>query len=294
MATQHIRYVKPRKPRDGKALIEAEQSWFDGQVHLATWRWIGTDAEIAYQNRKHSLFLTLDGRTALTGCRIGDEVVYEGADRPGALTFVPAGWDRMGWYRDADMRFMTLHLDPTLHNRLPGFAEAAEIPPDVNGSDPVIEGLLRSVGREIDAGIRHDALFMEHVLSLVAHRLASRHVLPPEPPKNGVRLSVRQKIRISDYVEAHLAEDLSLSDLATVAEMSNDSFARAFKKTIGQTPYRYLLERRVRRAEALLADTDDAIAGIAYATGFSSQSHLTTTFRRINGLTPHAFRLARR
>lgn len=294
MATQEMRYLTRSRPDDGEALLEAEESWFDGGLRVATRYWIGTETEIAYTSNMHSLILTLDGGTALTGSSIADEVIYEGADRPGALTFVPSGRDRLGWYRGADMRFVALHLDPALHDRLPAFVDAAEGPPVVNSSDTVIEGLLRALALEMGAGIRHDALFMEHVLTVIAHRLASRTGAGPAPPLNGVRMSARQLKRVSDHIEAHLAEELSLGDLAIVAEMSNDSFARAFKKTTGQTPYRYLLERRVRRAEALLANTDDAIAKIAFMTGFSSQSHLTTTFRRINGLTPHAFRLAHR
>lgn len=294
MATQTLRYPLTRQCRGGAARLESQQSWFDGAAHLVIRRWTQAEAEVAFTSDLHSLILTLDGGTALTGSRVGGDLIYEGADRPGALTFAPSGADRVGWYRAADMRFIALYLDPERVDPAFGFAKAAEGRPEVNGADPVIEGLLRSLAQEMDAGLELDPMLMEHVLSLVALRLARRAGARLGSPPNGARLRERQLKRVSEHVEAHLADDLSVTDLAAVAQMSNDSFARAFKKTTGQTPYRYLLQRRVRRAETLLADTDEAIARVAYAAGFSSQSHLTTTFRRINGLTPHAFRRAHR
>lgn len=69
-----------------------------------------------------------------------------------------------------------------------------------------------------------------------------------------------------------------------------DAFARRFKATTGQTPYGYVLERRLIRAESLLADSDRPLGDIALAVGFSSQSHFTATFRRMRVITPRAWR----
>lgn len=294
MATQQIDHLTQRRCHGGNARLEAEQRWFGGGVHAATRRWIGAEAEIAYTCGMHSLILTLDGGTELTGSRVADEQIYEGADRPGVLTFVPSDVDRVGWYRGADMRFIGLYLDPALNDRLPAVAKAADAPVQINGSDVIVEGALRALAQEMGAGIRHDALLIEHMVSMIAHRLDTHHSAPSDPPRAGARLSGRQLNRITEYIETHLADEISLKDLATIVHMSNDGFSRAFKKTTGDTPYQFLLSRRVRRAEALLAETDDGIASVAYTTGFSSQSHLTTTFRRINGWTPHAFRRAHR
>lgn len=71
---------------------------------------------------------------------------------------------------------------------------------------------------------------------------------------------------------------------------ASDSFARRFKATTGLAPYAFVVERRLRRAEILLAKPEMALAAIAMSLGFSSQSHFTTTFRKLRGTTPHAYR----
>jgi AraC family transcriptional regulator len=65
------------------------------------------------------------------------------------------------------------------------------------------------------------------------------------------------------------------------------------RNTVQCSPHQYVLRMRVKRALALLLETDMAIAGVAARTGFSSQSHLTSTMARIDGRTPGAVRRAR-
>jgi len=98
--------------------------------------------------------------------------------------------------------------------------------------------------------------------------------------------------RVLDYIEAHLARDLTLAELAEVACLSPSHFSRAFKQAVGTGPHRYTVQRRVERAKALLRHTENTLAGIAAATGFADQSHFTAAFRREVGLTPGRFRAA--
>ena len=72
--------------------------------------------------------------------------------------------------------------------------------------------------------------------------------------------------------------------------MSPFHFCRAFKQAFGETPHRYVIQRRLDRAAALLRGSDLSIAQIAYKVGMSSQAHLTTLFRKHRGTTPRAFR----
>ena len=96
--------------------------------------------------------------------------------------------------------------------------------------------------------------------------------------------------RINDYIRANLEQELSLTDLAAVAELSPSYFLRAFKAATGQTPHRFLMERRVQRACELLRETDWALAEITFACGFASQSHMTDAFKRHLGVTPGRYR----
>lgn len=96
-----------------------------------------------------------------------------------------------------------------------------------------------------------------------------------------------------DYIEAHLAEDISLRDLAALAELSPHHFGVAFKASTGTPPHRYLIERRILRAKERLLSTDQSIAQIAVSLGFASHSHFAQHFRKLTGATPSRFRIDR-
>lgn len=94
-------------------------------------------------------------------------------------------------------------------------------------------------------------------------------------------------------VVAHLADDISLSDLAAQARLRTHHFGEAFKASTGISPHRYLVERRIRRAKELLLGAEQSIAQIAISVGFASHSHFTDNSRRLTGTTPSRFRIDR-
>jgi transcriptional regulator of acetoin/glycerol metabolism len=115
----------------------------------------------------------------------------------------------------------------------------------------------------------------------------------PAPQAHG-GLSAGAMRRIREYMDVHLAESIDLSMLAGVAGLSVHHFARQFKQSIGVTPHHYLTQKRVERAQEMLAQTDLSLSEIAYAAGFSDQSHLTRHFRHMLGTTPREFRWSQR
>src|SRR5262249_25122096 len=117
--------------------------------------------------------------------------------------------------------------------------------------------------------------------------------LPPAPQAWG-GLSPGAMRRVREYVEVHLGESIDLSMLAGVAGLSVHHFARQFKQSAGVTPHIYLTQKRVERAQEMLARTDLPLSYIAYAAGFSDQSHLARHFRQMLGATPREFRLSQR
>jgi transcriptional regulator of acetoin/glycerol metabolism len=117
--------------------------------------------------------------------------------------------------------------------------------------------------------------------------------LAPAPQAHG-GLSAGAMRRVREYLEVHLGESIDLSMLAGVAGLSVHHFARQFKQSIGVTPHHYLTQKRVERAQEMLAQTDLSLAEIAYAAGFSDQSHLARHFRHMLGTTPREFRWSQR
>ncbi|MEM9440696.1 MAG: AraC family transcriptional regulator, partial [Pseudomonadota bacterium] len=95
---------------------------------------------------------------------------------------------------------------------------------------------------------------------------------------------------VREFVDAHLHQELTLTDLASIAGLSPSYFLRSFKQATGQTPHRFLMESRVRRARERLEQTDHPLADIAYDCGFASQSHMTDVFRSHLKTSPGRYR----
>ncbi len=96
--------------------------------------------------------------------------------------------------------------------------------------------------------------------------------------------------RAKDLVDSHYAEPLRVDDLARAAGLSRAHFSRAFRRAFGDSPHAYLLTRRLERAAALLRNTDHSVADICMAVGLESVGSFTTSFARMFGQSPVAYR----
>jgi AraC family transcriptional regulator len=96
--------------------------------------------------------------------------------------------------------------------------------------------------------------------------------------------------RVLAYVEEHLAEEIAVADLANVACLSIFHFTRAFAAATGVPPHRYVSQRRLENAKAMIAMGRASLDEIALDSRFSSQSSFTRAFRRAIGKTPAEYR----
>jgi AraC family transcriptional regulator len=263
-------------------------SWADSSVVFDSRRWTCQEAELRWTAPYHLIVLTDEGGTSQTSIRSETKSLYEGQDRPGALTFVPAGAERLGFYRNVNLSYSALWIDPDIG--IPGCEHLKDLPILVNGSDSVVSALLSSLRAEMSLGHKPDTLYVEHLVALASLRMAALDRDQPSTVQLG-SLGRRTLARVQDYIDAHMKSDISLGDLAAVAGMAADTFARRFKATTGRAPYAYVIEERVRRAELLLRESALPISTIAFRCGFSSQSHFTSTFRRLRGMTPRIYRV---
>ena len=102
--------------------------------------------------------------------------------------------------------------------------------------------------------------------------------------------AARHLLRAKDLADARYFEPLDVDDLARVAGLSRAHFSREFRRTYGESPHAYLLTRRMERAAALLRTTDHSVADICFSVGLQSVGSFTTSFTRIYGLPPTAYR----
>ena len=121
----------------------------------------------------------------------------------------------------------------------------------------------------------------------VAPRVAQ---LPAGIKRHRGGLAPFQARRLVEYIDAHLAERITLYQLARMAGLSTGHFSRAFKQTFGVPTHAYLIQRRVERAQSVMLSTQLPLSEVALACGLSDQSHFTRLFRRIVGETPNAWR----
>lgn len=157
--------------------------------------------------------------------------------------------------------------------------------------DSEMEMICRGLYKKLSLNEAHDWLYFESQLMKLAVLLLHRHSTASQAakalPSSG--LTRNQARRVLDYIESNLSRELTLSELAGIAELSLHHFARMFRRTIGVAPYRYVLERRVERAKVMLRSTRASLLNISLSAGFYSQSHFTSTFGRMVGATPTEF-----
>lgn len=102
----------------------------------------------------------------------------------------------------------------------------------------------------------------------------------------------RHLLRAKDLADARYSEPIEVEDMARAAGLSKAHFSREFKQAFGTSPHAYLLTRRLERAAALLRVTDRSVARICVDVGLQSVGSFTTSFKRMFGATPTAYRAA--
>jgi AraC-like DNA-binding protein len=100
----------------------------------------------------------------------------------------------------------------------------------------------------------------------------------------------RHLVRAKDLADARYTERLTVDDLAAAACLSRAHFSREFRRAFGESPYSYLLTRRLERAATLLRNTDYPVADICMRVGLSSVGSFTSSFTRHFGRSPTAYR----
>ena len=102
--------------------------------------------------------------------------------------------------------------------------------------------------------------------------------------------SARHLLRAKDLIEARYRDPLDVSTLAQAARLSPAHFSREFRRAFGESPHSYLLTRRLERAAALLRTTDRSVAEVCFSVGLQSVGSFTTSFARVYGKPPAAYR----
>lgn len=212
------------------------------------------------------------------------------------LCITPAGQSISAyWTRPIDNLGMSLDKDFAAKAALEnGFSTNFEFIETNGQSDRLIQsiGLTLLDSTATDSPV--DRLCADSLInSLTLHLLANYSTAKPEKHTETGGLSGYKFRRVTEYLEAHLDDDISLNEIAAIADLSPSHFSRAFRKTTGQSPIQYLMQRRLERAKELLALPDIPLVEVGLLSGFKNQSHFSTLFRKYTHLTPRNWRDAK-
>jgi AraC family transcriptional regulator len=123
--------------------------------------------------------------------------------------------------------------------------------------------------------------------AIPVHGLEDMEMMSGEKRKPSGLLNKDVLKRLEEFVIEHLDEPLGVATLAKLTNRSQFHFSRAFTRSVGVSPYRYVVHLRVQRAVALVREGKFSLAEIAARTGFADQSHLTRWVRRVHGVSPN-------
>jgi AraC family transcriptional regulator len=170
-------------------------------------------------------------------------------------------------------------------------ADRLELLPTFFQPDPVIHHIGLLLGREVELPDTPCQIYVDSLTTALSAHLLRQYCTVEQRIKNYKDGLSQRKLRQSiDYIQAHLAEDLSLDAIAAQVGISRYYFCQLFKRSTGMSPYQYVIKCRIDRAkELLLFRQDCSIADVAFQVGFASQSQFTKHFKKWVGTTPKKF-----
>jgi AraC family transcriptional regulator len=232
--------------------------------------------------RKHHVFFQLSGQAR---CRISDRTLSH-EPQTGALAICPTGADYCA-EANASVEAILVAIDPgkLALAAAEGAALDAQLIERLTGYDQALLDLARVLASESANGYPNGPLFWNETASAMLGGLLAGHTSNFDRRVRGA-LGKDVLRRLRNYIMAHLDEPIEVAALAGVAARSEFHFTRVFTRSVGMTPHRYVVHRRLQRAVELLRDGRSSLAEIAASTGFADQSHLSRWVRRVYGVSP--------
>ena len=225
-----------------------------------------------------------DGETSVPGLPRGHV-----KDLRNRLTYVPLDCELEGWCRlEKTATVTTVAIDPAGSDETE--IDLARLPPRIEFEDQMLRWVMlrfHALLTDPSYDVPGYAETLVEVLSFDLYRIASG--APRRSPECS-GLSANQVRRVTEYMESHLNEKTTISELAELVDLTRFHFIRSFKQAAGIPPHQFMIRLRVDRAKELLAEGGRSIADVASRTGFGSPIQLTRAFRRVLGTTPSAFR----
>jgi AraC family transcriptional regulator len=244
-----------------------------------------------HEHPEHFLHVVLSGAVKYEVNTRGQNLRF--TSRPGTTFLLSRGTvDEVNWAGPTQRMAVAIHpslltnaLDETAHETDVELTEHWDL------IDRHISALLLEMTADLDDSSPAGTIYGESLANALAVYLVKRYAVRRVTPvvyKGGLP-GYRLK-RVLDYIAASLQENISLSQLATIAGMSPHYFSELFKQSTGRAPHDYVLLQRIERAKQQLRDPKRSIIEAGLESGFQNPSHFARVFRNREGTTPSKFR----
>ena len=249
-----------------------------GNMSVARWRNPPVHTQLDPPDR-HLLIFHQRGSTAIEA-RIGNHVKGSGS-RIGSVTMVPAGTPSQ-WHLHGSCDVIHVYLNAGCLRAATG--HLLSLAPVFSQQDAWLTHWFGMLSMEMTAhqqsGLAIAPLLADEFEGLLISHLSSTTLKAPQPrgglPGGALR-------RIDEFLNEHLNDDLRLADLAAAACLSQSHFIRAFRQSVGRTPWQYVLDRRLAAAEQLLLQGMGA-ADAARTTGLGTGIRVSRLYRQRRGV----------
>ena len=247
---------------------------------------------LEHVNDFHEISVVLNGALK-TGkySSVGRRVVT--ANRGPNVCMTPAGQSLSAEW-NASLDHMGMFLNASFVSRIAaenGFSPNVEFCEVHTKQDPLIQNLGLALLETADHSDQLGSLFADSLIqTLTLHLLSNYTQTAPAPALSSGGLAGYRLNRVIEFIDANLENDISLADLAAVAELSSFHFSRSFRTSTGKSPQQYVMQQRLERAKILLARPELPIVEVSLRSGFKNQSHFTSWFRKYTNFTPKLWR----
>lgn len=277
------------KQSEGRPAVHKQAAWtwaradLVGRVDLAR-------QETSVFSDRHSIFLNIRGAATVGEDYIDGRRVPFDVRPEGTLSYIPPACTWNGWDEgDTTAAYLLISVEPELLPVL--FDSAPNMPglrPELGFFDLPMQCTARQVAWDLACNDSPDEVVIAERIATIFRHLFRRSGLGAKLPRGG--LAPRVLRRTMEHIDSHIDRPISLSELTQDVGLSIAHFCRAFKQSVGMTPYAFSNRRRLERASDLLRTTDMSVTEVALACGYASGSHLSTRFRTETGVSPIAYR----